>query len=403
MMRKKLAPLAAAVAVTVGVSGCAGSVSNETGDEGPIEFSYADLTGETNPLGIAAQAMFEAIDEAYEGEIEVEYFWSGAMAGGEEVLDAVGSGTVDVASVPTAYYPQDLPAASWAEGLTNLNPTGPTVHPYVSNVGMIQAFRSDSIMEEYSKHGIEPLATATAESYALICKDKISSLDDAKGKLVRVASTQHVKEIEALGMSPISLAHGETYEALQRGTIDCTVSSPTGGDDLGLYEMAGSILPIGFSPAVLPVLITETKMDSLPEDLQEIIRTTGVEAYYSAIAGSYSEETADLVEDGNVSPDSSVEILLPDDLVDAVAEQRAKAAETLAADAPEAMQDAEAVVEDFTQVSEEMLVEYEEASGVEAKEVPADGEAYRDAFRTFMENQSALDDFIDSVSQTLSS
>ncbi len=375
------------------VSGCAGGVQSE---QDTVTLSFADLTSQDNTLGQAAQAMFEAIDEEYEGTIEVEYFWSGSMAGGTEILNSLSSGMVDSASIPTAYYPKDLPVASWAEGLTGLAPTANILPPFVANPAMHAAFDSEAVTTEYAEHSAIPVTVATTDSYSLVCKEPIRSLEEARGKLVRVASTLHSAEIEELGMSPVSLAHGETYEALQRGTIDCTITSISGAEDLGLYEIAKYLVPIGFSPTVLPVLFNKDKFESLPEDLQEIIRTTGRQAYFDTYAHASFDEVHELLQEGSLAPDADTEVIIPADMRDALLEFRTERAEGLAGVAPEAATDAEAVVADFAGTVDAAVPLFEEASGISA-EPPEDAEAFRARYETVAERSAELDGYLAEV------
>lgn len=384
---------ALAALLLTAVSGCAGGVQNE---QDTVTLTFADLTSQDNTLGQAAQAMFEAIDEEYAGTIEVEYFWSGSMAGGTEILNSLSSDMVDSASIPTAYYPKDLPVASWAEGLTGLAPTANILPPFVANPAMHAAFDSEAVTTEYAEHNAVPVTVATTDSYALVCKDPIDSLEEARGKLVRVASTQHGAEVEELGMSPVSLAHGETYEALQRGTIDCTITSISGAEDLGLYEIAKHLIPIGFSPTVLPVLFNTDTLESLPEDLQEIIRTTGRQAYFDTYAHASFDEVHELLEDGPLARDADTEILIPTDMRDALAEFRTQRAKDLAEAAPEGLDDAEALVTGFAETAGADAPLFEEASGISA-DLPEDAEEFRARYATMAERTGELDGYLEEV------
>ena len=52
------------------------------------------------------------------------------------------------------------------------------------------------------------------------------------------AGTAHTAIAEALNASPVSMEYGETFEALQRGTVDCTFVQPQVAGSTGLLEVA---------------------------------------------------------------------------------------------------------------------------------------------------------------------
>ena len=46
---------------------------------------------------------------------------------------------------------------------------------------------------------------------------------------------------EALNASPVSMEYGETFEALQRGTVDCTLAQLLPSEEAGLLEIAPNV------------------------------------------------------------------------------------------------------------------------------------------------------------------
>ena len=66
---------------------------------------------------------------------------------------------------------------------------------------------------------------ATELDFAIYMGEDVSSLEDLKGKRIRVFPTR-LPLVQALGAEPIVLAMGDIYTALERGAIDGYVQGP---------------------------------------------------------------------------------------------------------------------------------------------------------------------------------
>ena len=62
------------------------------------------------------------------------------------------------------------------------------------------------------------------------CNAEIASLDDFEGLKIRSYTASMSTLIEALGASPVTMSFKEVYPALQRGVVDCAITSPTSGN-----------------------------------------------------------------------------------------------------------------------------------------------------------------------------
>ena len=82
------------------------------------------------------------------------------------------------------------------------------------------------------------------------CNKPIASVDDIKGLKVRTFTPSMAALIQYLGGTPVTLQFSEVYPALQRGTADCGVTSPTSGNTGKWPEVTTHFLPLSVSGSV---------------------------------------------------------------------------------------------------------------------------------------------------------
>lgn len=82
------------------------------------------------------------------------------------------------------------------------------------------------------------------------CRDSVKSLNDLQGKKVRSYTASMSALVTALGAIPVTLDFPETYMALQRGVIDCAITSPTSGTTGKWPEVTTQLLPVGIAWAM---------------------------------------------------------------------------------------------------------------------------------------------------------
>lgn len=141
------------------------------------------------------------------------------------------------------------------------------------------------------RHGAKLLATYPFGPQVLFCKGAFASLADMKGKKIRVSDQSLAKFVEKLGGIPVTLAFGETQQALERGVTDCAITGPSSANSVGWPEVTTHVMPIGFQVHQVAFAINLAKWNALPADQ----RTRLAEAFrkFEADAWAYSKELWD--------------------------------------------------------------------------------------------------------------
>lgn len=76
------------------------------------------------------------------------------------------------------------------------------------------------------------------------CATPLKSLDDLKGQKIRVHSQSLGAFAQFFGATPVTLQFPEVYPALQRGVVNCAVTSPTSGNTGKWPEVTSVIIPL---------------------------------------------------------------------------------------------------------------------------------------------------------------
>jgi TRAP-type C4-dicarboxylate transport system substrate-binding protein len=102
--------------------------------------------------------------------------------------------------------------------------------------------------------------------------------DNLNGLKFRVNNKVAGQVVQLMGGTPISLAGGEMYEALQRGTVDGVTTSWAGFEPYKLIEVTSYHLevPIGTTPSMH--FMSRKKLDSLPQAVRDVIMANSGEA-----------------------------------------------------------------------------------------------------------------------------
>jgi TRAP-type C4-dicarboxylate transport system substrate-binding protein len=131
-------------------------------------------------------------------------------------------------------------------------------------------------MEE--KANTKMLGLADYGGFSVISKKPVAKLEDFKGQRIRSAGEYFSYCLEALGAVPVMMSSGETYQAIQRGTVDGGCSGPTTFVSRKWYEVAKHVPSVDLQPVFAFVTVANLDFwNKLPQDLQQIFAGAAVE------------------------------------------------------------------------------------------------------------------------------
>lgn len=187
----------------------------------------------------------DAVKAATNGEISFEVFVGGALIPAQSTMQGTADGVAQVGFHTATYTPSDLPVSN---ALADMGFTYPDA--------MVMSFAfGDFMMKEpagyndWRKNGVLFGGSYSTPIYHFICREEIRTLDDIKGKRIRMPGGGWARFGQYLGITSVNVPSNEIYTAFERGSVDCTCSDPTHLiSGATLLEVAKSVTVLKMSP-----------------------------------------------------------------------------------------------------------------------------------------------------------
>jgi TRAP-type C4-dicarboxylate transport system substrate-binding protein len=238
----RVPPLLAALAVAVASTGPL-SVAPASAQSKVAVQAITQVAPNLPQYTLVDQPMLrDGIAKATGGRVEVTLSsWPERNVNGPEVLRLVRSGQVDIAAGPLTTVSGDVPV------LDGVDLAG-------MNIDIAQARKVADAMvpvanKDLERLGIRLVATYPFSGQMLFCRKPIAGLSDIKGLKVRTNGPSASDLVKSLGGQPVSLAFGEVYTALERGTVDCGITGAGSGNGVKWPEVTTHLytLPLSWS------------------------------------------------------------------------------------------------------------------------------------------------------------
>ncbi len=202
------------------------------------------------------------------GRLKIKVFAGGELVPPLQTFDAVSQGAVQMGHGAAYYWAGKVPAAQFMSTVP-FGMTAKGMNAWLYNGGGLELWR-----ELYKPFNLIPFpAGNSGVQMGGWFNRKINTVDDLKGLKMRMPGLGS-KVLAKAGGTPILLAGGEVYTALERGTIDATEwSGPFLDQRLGLYRAAKYYYYPGWHEpgTTLEFIINSHAWAELPKDLQKIV------------------------------------------------------------------------------------------------------------------------------------
>lgn len=262
--------------------------------EPQIRIKYASASPPASQTSVPITWWAEQVEKRSNGRVKIEFFWSGSLIKGPDVLGAVSKGIVPMGKIYTVDYTGQMPMNQ----LANLPFTTDDVYVIQRAVAeMIEKY--PAWQNEFRKQNLVRVGGLATGTVHLLSRKPIRSLADLQGLSVRARGPQ-AQVLKAVGAVPVSVAFGELYEALDRGVIGSTIMYELSVKPYKFNEIANNFTYLGKSGlghAIQAEVMNKDYWDALPKDVQKLLHETMVDAeiwYAQTFKEKNAKETAEM-------------------------------------------------------------------------------------------------------------
>lgn len=390
---KKRVIAVAGIAVTaLLVGGCSANTEEAAGGSEADGDPFASMEplsltfNHTNPSGghfeAATTAFTDYIEEATGGKVTFETFYSGSLLPAAEVFTGVGSGLADVSYTTTIGFEDRFPIADWLSPAMSADPLPYPLGDLANYLAANEFVATEPALQaEYEALNVHPLWFVSSSPGDMLCTEPIETLADAEGRLTRSPSARITAEVDALGMTAISMPFSDLYEGLQRGAINCvyTTAGNTTFKPYGLTEVAKNYAAVnGWIPiAAAGYVINNDLWTSFSPELQQVFAEASIQSFIAHSEGAFGV----VAEFGATAEADGVAFMETDELREVLADLHKDLNKGLADAAPAGVDDPEELIERLKEIRSRWAdtLRSDVISGM-SEEPAFDGEALREAF-----------------------
>lgn len=222
-----------------------------------------------------AEQLAKRIAELTAGRFQIRVFAGGEIVPGLQVMDAVSNGTVQCGHTAGYYYVGKDKTFAFDTAL----PFGLTARQ--QNAWYYYGGGLDLLREFFKGYNIVNFPGGnTGAQMGGWFRHEIRSLADLKGMKMRIPGIGG-EIMSRLGVVPQTLAGGDIYPALERGTIDATEwVGPYDDEKLGFYKVAKYYYYPGWweGGVTLSFYVNDKEWEKLPKFYQECFEVAAREA-----------------------------------------------------------------------------------------------------------------------------
>ncbi len=342
-MEKRLAPviillLTASLVAVVGLwamdraggGALAGASGGPLGSQQAIQWKLVQTWPKNLPgLGAGPEYFAQRVNELSNGRLQVRVYGAGEIVPAFEVFDAVSGGVAEMGHGAAYYWKGKMPASVFFATVP-FGLTAKEINGWLHFGGGLELWR-----EVYAPFGVLPLAGGNSGTQmAGWFNREINSLEDIRGLKMRIPGLAG-EVFSAIGGTSVRIPGGEIYTSMQTGVIDATEwVGPYNDLALGLHEVADYYYYPGWHEPgpTLEFIVNREAFEALPKDLQAIVTTAARAANENMLDEFTARNNAALRE---LIDRHGVQLRkLPDDVLQALAQETERVMQELIASDP---------------------------------------------------------------------
>jgi TRAP-type transport system periplasmic protein len=249
-----------------------------------IKLGWTTSDGAQDPYAVGARAFKAAVEKETAGKVEVQLFPNRALGDERQMLEGMRFGTVDAGIITNAVIAQLEPAFS-VNDLPFLYASEAQAHKTLD--GEI----GKELGGKLAGKGIVLLGFMEGGFRNMINnKRPVTTPADVQGVKYRVMQNPvFIDMFNSLGGSAVPMAWGETFTAVQQGTIDGLEIPLAVIDSNKYFEVTKFLSLTNHTYSAIGLVMSKRTLDKLPADLRKAVETAAT----SAVASQRQTAAAD--------------------------------------------------------------------------------------------------------------
>ena len=304
--------LGAAVAGTAGAAAMTAPMISVA--QSPTLLKMQGAWGAKDVFNEMAEQYVARVNEMAGGRLKIDYLVAGSVVKPFEVMDATAEGVIDGAhSVPVYWYGKSKVASLFGSGPIN----GCDAHQTLAWINREGTKYYNELLGQLGLDVVGFFAMPMPTQPLGWFKKPISGAADLKGFKYRTVGLA-ADLMQELGMKVTQLPGGEIVPAMERGVIDAfEFNNPTSDRRFGAQDVAKNYYMGSYHQAMefFEIVFNKKKYDSLPKDLQAILKYAAEAASTANFALAMDQYSTDLQE--LISKDKVKVMRTPQDVFDA--------------------------------------------------------------------------------------
>jgi C4-dicarboxylate-binding protein DctP len=241
------------------VAGCGIGVAAAA--ESTLKIAYE--TSDTHIKARTAKVFKDELEKLSKGRIEVQVFPNASLMPSRQEVSGAIQGQVQMILPFVSFYESIAPSAGVF--------TMPTLFRDYDHLDKAVAGAvGKAVYADLEAKGLKPIAFwHETPTYVFTSKKDVSALDDLKGLKIRIYPSAALENtLKRFGANPTVVPGSEVYLALQNGTVDGAVTTPSFAQSLKLTDTLKYMIKVPLVLGGYIVALNKEYFDKLPADLR---------------------------------------------------------------------------------------------------------------------------------------
>ena len=203
--------------------------------------------------------------------VSYRYYPAGQLANLKGLLSAIQSGVADAVPIPVGYASDKMPL----NGVSMLPGLGSSARTNIE--AYAAALKTSELSREFEENGVVPIWNMAYPPYQIFSSaGPIDTFEGFDGRVIRSAGGSMNLAIQSLGASPAEIPASDIYVAMERGTVNATLSAFSSVKGYGVQELCDAASSNGsFGTFTNVFAIRQQKWDTIPADIQQAMIEAG--------------------------------------------------------------------------------------------------------------------------------